>query len=113
MSQPNKEDILKAIDKEVKTHPIFMYIKGTKDSPMCGFSAATLKLFKQMGKPFETLDVLSNPDRRMLVPEYSEWPTFPQVFIKGQLIGGSDICHEMYETGELQKLVDEAFQKSS
>lgn len=109
----NQDEILKAIDQEVKSHKILLYVKGTKDAPMCGFSAATIALFKKIGRPFDTVDVLTNPDRREFVPDYSDWPTFPQVFVGGQLVGGCDICHELYEQGELQKLVDGAFAGNS
>ena len=104
-----KQEALKQIDQEVKGHKILMYIKGTKNAPQCGFSASTIELFKQLGKPFETVDVLANPDRRSYVPEYSQWPTFPQVFIGGKFVGGCDICHELYEQGELKPLVEKAF----
>ena len=104
-----QEQIFKQIDQEVKAHKILLYIKGTKDAPQCGFSAATIDIFKQLGKPFETVDILSNPDRRQFVPEYSKWPTFPQVFIEGKLIGGCDIIHEMHDNGELKPLVEKAY----
>ncbi len=105
----NKEEILKTIDREVKANKIVMYVKGTKDSPQCGFSAATIALFNKIGKPFETIDVLSNPDRRSYVPEYSNWPTFPQIFIDGKFVGGCDIVQEMHDQGELEPLVKRAF----
>ena len=108
MSDP---DILKQIDSEVRSHKILMYVKGTKDAPQCGFSAATIALFKKIGKPFDTIDVLANPDRRANVPDYSKWPTFPQVFIDGKFIGGCDIVHEMHEQGELVPLVEKVFSK--
>ena len=105
----NRDEVLKAIDREVKENRILMYVKGTKDAPQCGFSAATIALFNKIGRPFETVDVLSNPDRRAYVPEYSNWPTFPQVFIGGKFVGGSDIVHDMHDQGELQGLVERAF----
>jgi monothiol glutaredoxin len=104
----NEQDVLKAIDQDVKSNKILLFIKGTKTMPQCGFSASTLTLFNKMGKPYETRDILANPELRSLVPTYSDWPTFPQVFINGQFIGGCDICHELFEQGELQKLVDQA-----
>jgi len=102
-------EVLNQIEKEVKSDKIVMYIKGTKEVPQCGFSAATIKLFQQIGKPFTTFDVISDPNRRAYVPEYSQWPTFPQVFIDGKLVGGCDIVHEMHEQGELVPLVEKAF----
>lgn len=102
------QDVLKMIDQDVKSNKILLFVKGTKTMPQCGFSAATITLFNKMGKPFETRDILANPDLRRLVPSYSDWPTFPQVFINGQFVGGCDICHELFEQGELQKLVEQA-----
>lgn len=104
-----EQETMKKIDDEVKSSKILMYVKGTKTEPQCGFSAACITLFNNLGRPFETVDVLANPDRRMLVPEYSKWPTFPQIFINGKFIGGCDIVHEMNEQGDLKKVVEEAF----
>ena len=103
------QETLNQIDKEVKSHKILLYVKGTKDQPQCGFSKATIDLFKKLGKPFDCVDVLANPDRRAHVPEYSQWPTFPQVFIEGKFNGGCDIVHEMHEQGDLAPLVERAF----
>ena len=109
MEDISKETVLKKIDEEVKSHKVLLYVKGTKEQPMCGFSATAVSIFKQLGKPFDTVDILANPDRRQFVPEYSQWPTFPQVFIGGEFVGGCDIVHELYEQGELQKLLDKTF----
>lgn len=100
------QEVIQAIDRDVKSHKIIMFVKGSKTMPQCGFSAATISIFNKLGKPFETRDILANPDLRRLVPAYSDWPTFPQVFINGQFVGGCDICTELYEQGELQKLVE-------
>ena len=99
------QDILSQIKSEVQSNKILIYMKGTPQSPQCGFSAATVKLFQSFGVPFATRDVISNPDLRAQVPEFSNWPTFPQVFINGKLIGGCDIVHEMHERGELEPLI--------
>jgi len=104
----NDQEVLQAIDQDVKSNKIIMFVKGTKTMPQCGFSAATISIFNKLGKPFETRDILANPDLRRLVPAYSDWPTFPQVFINGQFVGGCDICTELFEQGELQKLVEAA-----
>ena len=93
------------IEKMIKSAKVVLFVKGTPNAPMCGFSKATMELFQKMKVPFQTVDVLSNSDIRASLPEYSQWPTFPQVFIDGKLVGGSDIVHELYENGELQKLV--------
>ena len=93
------------IEKEIKSHKIVLFIKGRPGAPQCGFSAATMELFDKIGAKYHTVDVIADPQMRMLVPEYSKWPTFPQVFIDGKLIGGCDIVHEMHEAGELEKLL--------
>lgn len=104
----SKEEVLSQIENEVKSNPIMVYMKGTPDFPQCGFSNRVVQIFRQLGVPFEARNVLEDPDFRYVLQEYSEWPTIPQVFIRGKLIGGSDICMEMYENGELQELVKEA-----
>lgn len=93
------------IKKEIAKDKIVMFVKGTPQAPMCGFSKATMELFGKMGVKFHSVDILANPDIRATLPEYSQWPTFPQVFVNGELVGGCDIVHEMYQSGELQKLV--------
>ena len=98
-------DIAQQIEKEIKSHPVVLFVKGTPQTPQCGFSASTMELFKKMSVPFHSVDVIANPEIRRALPQISNWPTFPQVFINGKLVGGSDIVHEMYESGELQKLL--------
>ena len=95
--------------KEVENNKIVVYAKGTKDQPQCGFSATAIQVFKVLGKPFEVINVLADPELFDRLDEFSGWPTFPQVFVNGKLVGGCDITVEMYESGELQKLVDAAF----
>lgn len=104
----SKKEVLSQIENEVKSNPIMVYMKGTPDFPQCGFSNRVVQIFRQLGVPFEARNVLEDPDFRYTLQEYSNWPTIPQVFIQGKLIGGSDICMEMYENGELQDLVKEA-----
>ena len=96
---------IERIEKEIQSHQVVLFVKGTPEAPQCGFSASTMELFKKLNAPFHSVDVFANPDIRKTLPEYSQWPTFPQVFINGKLIGGCDIAHEMYESGELQKLL--------
>ena len=96
---------LARIEKEIRSHKVVLFVKGTPSAPLCGFSAATMELFTKLGAPFHTVDVIANPDIRAALPEYSQWPTFPQVFIDGKLIGGCDIIHEMADSGALQKLL--------
>ena len=101
MSNPTIEKI----EKEIKSNKVVLFVKGTPHAPQCGFSASTMELFKKLKTPFHSVDVVANPDVRAALPEYSQWPTFPQVFINGKLVGGCDIVHEMFESGELQKLL--------
>ena len=101
MSNPTIEKIEKAI----KSAKVVLFVKGSPNAPLCGFSKSAMAIFQEMNVPFETVDILSNPDIRAALPEYSRWPTFPQVFIDGKLVGGSDILHEMYESGDLQALL--------
>jgi monothiol glutaredoxin len=103
------DPILADIKKAIADNTIVLFVKGTKDQPRCGFSARAIELFRQLGKPFEVVDVLADPRIRQVLSAHSNWPTIPQVFIKGQFIGGSDIVMEMYQEGELQKVVGEAF----
>lgn len=91
-------------DEEVGAHPIVIYMKGTALFPRCGFSALAVELLKPFG-PLHTVDVLAEPEVREHLREYSGWPTFPQVFIRGKFIGGSDIVRELAERGELQGMV--------
>lgn len=104
------ETILADIKKTIAAHPVVLFCKGTKEAPRCGFSARAIEVFRQIGKPFEVVDILPDPRIRETLSSLSNWPTIPQVFIKGEFIGGSDIVVEMHQDGELKKLVDEAFQ---
>lgn len=105
------QDLLKQIKSDVESNKILIYMKGTPEAPQCGFSAATVNLFKSFKVPFATRDIIANNDLRQTVPQYSNWPTFPQIFINGKLIGGCDIVHEMHERGELEPLIKEAMGK--
>lgn len=101
MSDPTRD----RIQKEISSHKVVLFVKGTPQAPQCGFSAATMALFQKMNVPFHSVDVIANPDVRATLPQVSNWPTFPQVFVNGKLVGGCDIVHEMHESGELQKLL--------
>ena len=103
------QDIFEMIKKEIDSNTIVLFTKGTADMPMCGFSARAIGVFKELGRPFKTVDVLPDPRIRQILASVSSWPTIPQVFVGGKFIGGSDIVMEMYQKGELQKMVDEAF----
>ncbi len=97
--------VAEKIDKEIKSHKVVLFVKGTPQAPQCGFSAQTMELFKKLGVDFHTVDVIANPEIRRTLPQISQWPTFPQVFIDGKLVGGADITNEMFQSGELQKLL--------
>lgn len=99
---------LDLIKKTIEGNKVAIFMKGTPDMPRCGFSAATVEILNAFGYPYAAVDILANPDVRASLPEYTNWPTFPQVFIGGKLVGGCDIVHELRDAGELQKLLDEA-----
>ncbi|HWN30385.1 MAG TPA: Grx4 family monothiol glutaredoxin [Burkholderiales bacterium] len=94
------------IKKQVTEHPVVLYMKGTPDFPQCGFSANVVNILKACGvQDIFTVDVLSNPEIRQGIKEYANWPTIPQLYVNGEFVGGSDILTEMYQSGELQKLL--------
>lgn len=99
-----KEEVLKKIDQDVKSNKIVIYMKGTADSPRCGFSAQAVESLKKLGYPFKSFDVLEDEGLWNYLEDYSNWPTFPQVFIGGQFVGGCDIVTEMFQKGDLQQL---------
>ena len=98
-------DILAQTKEQVESNKIMLYMKGSPEMPQCGFSARAVQCLNACGEAYGYVDVLANPDVRQHLPEYANWPTFPQLYINGELIGGSDIILEMYESGELQQLV--------
>lgn len=101
-------DTIETIRNIVESNPIVVFMKGTPQFPQCGFSMRTVEALKACGVDFHHVDVIAEPDFRQHLPAYSEWPTFPQVFVNGELIGGCDIVLGMYQSGELQKLTREA-----
>ena len=103
------DEILDQIKKDISSSPIVLFTKGTKEMPMCGFSNRTIAIFKELGRPFETVDILADPRIRQTLSAHSNWPTIPQVFIDGQFIGGCDIVTEMHQKGELAPVVEAAF----
>src|SRR5947208_2600394 len=103
------DDALKQkIETLIGQNKILLFVKGTKSFPQCGFSNAVITIFKQIGAPFETVNILQEGDLRQGMNEYSQWPTFPQVYVAGEFIGGCDIVREMHEKGELAKVVQKA-----
>ena len=95
------------IDQLVGENDIVLFMKGTALFPQCGFSSRAVAILDHLGVGFETVDVLQDPEIRQGVKEYSDWPTVPQLYVKGEFVGGSDIMMEMYEAGELQQLFEE------
>ncbi len=105
MIQP---EVVSKIETINKSKPVVIYMKGTKDFPRCGFSANAVNVLRMAGvaeDDIASFDILEDPEVRQGIKEYSNWPTIPQVYVKGQFIGGSDIVAELYQSGELQKLV--------
>ncbi|MBU6421040.1 MAG: Grx4 family monothiol glutaredoxin [Gammaproteobacteria bacterium] len=100
-------DAMARIKDQVQSQQVLLYMKGTPDFPQCGFSMRTVQVLKNLAVDFGHVNVLADPEIRANLPKYSNWPTFPQLFVKGELVGGCDITVEMYESGELQKLFDE------
>lgn len=96
------------IDTAIANNKILLFIKGTKEMPQCGFSARVVQIFTALGTPFTTMNILDDPALREGLKTYSKWPTFPQVYIGGQFVGGCDIVTEMYDKGELQSLLQSA-----
>lgn len=101
--------VMERIQAEVDAHPVVLFMKGTPQFPMCGFSNRAVQALKTAGaEQIHTINVLQEPEIRANLPRFSNWPTFPQLFIHGELIGGCDITLELFESGELQRIVSEA-----
>ena len=99
-------DINTKIKNLVEKNEVFLFMKGTPDVPQCGFSLSVANILKHLNIKFESLNVLDNEDIRRGIKSYSDWPTIPQLYVKGKFIGGCDIVKEMFEKGELQKILD-------
>ena len=100
-----EEEILQQITTEVGENRIFLYMKGTKEQPMCGFSNQVVQILNHLGADYEARNILTDPRIRQVLSGWSDWPTIPQLFIDGELVGGCDIVTEMFQEGELQKTV--------
>ena len=99
-------DMQQVIKQQISGHPVVLYMKGTPQAPQCGFSANALAILEACGaKDVYTVNVLENPDIRQGIKTYANWPTIPQLYVKGEFVGGADIMGEMYQSGELQKLL--------
>ena len=105
-------DIIETIKEQIENNPIILYMKGSPNQPQCGFSARTVQAVMACGERFAFVDVLSNPEVRSNLPAYANWPTFPQLWVNGELVGGCDIVCEMFEKGELQDLIKGAAVKT-
>ena len=105
-------EVLTTIQEQISSHPILLYMKGSPQAPQCGFSAQTVQCLMACGERFAYVDVLSNPEIRTTLPQVANWPTFPQLYVDGELVGGCDIVTEMFEAGELETLIKDAAEKS-
>jgi monothiol glutaredoxin len=99
-------DVNERIEEQLKAHDVLLYMKGTPDFPQCGFSGQTVAALNAIGKPFAFVNIFEDQEIREGLKVYSNWPTFPQLYVKGELIGGSDIVVEMYNSGELKELLE-------
>ncbi len=101
-------DVLDTIKQQISDNQVILFMKGSPNAPQCGFSARTVQALMACGHKFAYVDVLSNPEIRAELPKYANWPTFPQLWVGGELVGGCDIVTEMHEKGELKSLIDAA-----
>lgn len=106
-------DVMDRIKQTIEQNPVVIFMKGTPDFPQCGFSMRASQALKACNVEFAYVDVLAEPEIRASLPRYSNWPTFPQVFINGELIGGCDITLELFQKGELQTMVQQAVKKKT
>jgi monothiol glutaredoxin len=98
-------DIATQIDNDVKTNDVVLFMKGTPDMPMCGFSGRSVQILQNLGVPFKGVNVLESNELRQGIKDYTNWPTVPQLYVKGEFVGGSDIMMEMFQSGELKQLM--------
>ncbi len=101
------EEIFKKIQEDISNNDVVLYMKGSQDMPQCGFSATVSHILKQLGVNFKDVDILRDPELRQGIKEFSDWPTIPQLYIKGEFVGGCDIVKEMFASGELQEMLKE------
>ncbi len=105
-------DINSRIEERLKTHDVLLFMKGSPDFPQCGFSGQTVAALNAIGKPYAFVNIFEDPEIREGLKLYSNWPTFPQLYVKGELVGGCDIVMEMYHSGELAKLLEGVAEES-
>jgi len=101
-------DVVDRIKAQISTQPVVLFMKGTPDFPQCGFSAQTVGALRAIGASFHAVNIFEDPELRDALKKFSNWPTFPQLYVNGELIGGCDIAMQMYQSGELKELVDGA-----
>lgn len=106
-------DVNARIEEQIRSNDILLYMKGTPDFPQCGFSGQTVAALNAVGKPYAYVNIFEDPEIREGLKVYSNWPTFPQLYVKGELVGGCDIVVDMYQSGELQKLLEGAAEAES
>lgn len=102
------QEVLDTIREQIANNPVILYMKGSPQAPQCGFSAQTVQCLMACGERFAYVDILANPAIRATLPSYADWPTFPQLYVEGELVGGCDIITEMYQSGELEPLIKAA-----
>jgi monothiol glutaredoxin len=105
------EEITDRIRRDIAEHPILVYMKGDATFPQCGFSGTVVRILQQLGADFETRDVLLDPELRDAIKRFSNWPTIPQVYVRGEFVGGCDIVRELYESGELAEMLKKAAER--
>lgn len=105
VSTMTEDEILQAIKSEVAANRVFLYMKGTPDAPACGFSMRVVQILELVGVEYGSRNILEDPRVRMVLSQWSDWPTIPQLFVDGKLVGGCDIVTELYQDGELQQMV--------
>jgi monothiol glutaredoxin len=99
-------DIMQVIKEQIEGNPVILYMKGTPQFPQCGFSARAVEVMTSIGQPFAYVNILEAPEIRANLPKYGNWPTFPQLWVKGELVGGSDILLEMHRNGQLGPMIE-------
>jgi len=106
-------EVTERIKQHLATGPVVLFMKGTPDFPQCGFSAQTVAALKQVGAPFHAVNIFEDLELRDELKRFSNWPTYPQLYVNGELVGGADITIQMFKSGELKQLIDDAGKKSA
>jgi monothiol glutaredoxin len=104
-----KSAMSERIEREIHSHPVVLYMNGQAAYPLCSFSASIVNILSRLDTPFKDVNIVNDGDLRQALRDYADWPTFPQLYIKGEFIGGADIVQEMYESGELEEYLEKNF----